>query len=98
MKRTDMPPVAKCEITDCAYNRDTCCHARAITIGGSADHPACDTYFRNPSAHTHLEPVAGVGACKVTACAYNEDFECSARAIRVSRGVDAADCLTFSPR
>ena len=39
----EMSMVMKCEVNDCAYNMDNCCHAIAITIGDSM-HPRCDTF------------------------------------------------------
>lgn len=96
MKMTlDMPVVSHCYITNCAYNRDRSCHARAITVGDGV-HPGCDTFFDNAS-HTH-EALrrAGVGACKVTGCNYNEDFECNAGQIEVGRNRNDIYCMTYS--
>jgi len=92
----DMPRVAECNVTECAYNMNKTCHARAITIGGS-DRPACDTFFES-NRHTNYDGIAGVGACRVDTCVYNESFECQAPNIQVSHGQDQADCMTFRRR
>ncbi len=91
----DMPKVEKCQIAECCYNADEMCHALAITIGGDGSHPACDTYcgYRTKGGDPTL--MAGVGACKVSECTYNQSLECTAPAIDVGRGPDQADCLTF---
>ncbi|MEW5250182.1 DUF1540 domain-containing protein [Microbulbifer sp. 2201CG32-9] len=91
---TDMPEVAQCAAIQCAYNSDHNCHARAITIGGDAN-PGCDTYFAN-SSHTLSSRAAGVGACKVTSCSHNDDFECSADSILMDTNGTSVRCMTYS--
>ncbi|HEY8568275.1 DUF1540 domain-containing protein [Microbulbifer sp.] len=91
---TDMPEVSRCAATQCAYNSDSACHARAITIGAGQD-PDCDTFFNN-SHHTKRERIAGVGACKVTSCSHNDDFECSADKIELGYSGDTVNCLTYA--
>ncbi|QKX17534.1 DUF1540 domain-containing protein [Microbulbifer sp. YPW1] len=91
---TDMPEVSRCAATECAYNTDSACHARAITIGDGED-PDCDTFFSNHE-HTKRERVAGVGACKVTGCNHNQDFECSADQIELGYSGDSVNCLTYA--
>ena len=99
MKLTiDMPQVTKCSVAKCAYNVDQACHARAITVGDAAN-ARCDTYFDGPTAHIReTKRVAGVGACKVSVCRYNDDFECIASGVSVDYSQNAAICHTFSPR
>lgn len=93
----DMPLVAQCEVSDCAYNVDDGCHARAITVGDGM-HPGCDTYF-DSNDHTRSNGTrAGVGACKVSGCKFNDDYECSASNIDVGYGAEDVECLTFTPR
>ena len=93
----EMPGVTGCSATECAYNVDENCHARAITVGDGM-HPGCDTYFK-ASGHTNgRDQPAGVGACKVTSCSYNDDFECSAESIDVGMTGGTINCLTFSPQ
>lgn len=93
----EMPQVAKCFVTQCAYNAGASCHAKAITVGDNA-RPACDTFFSTLSHSQSLAILAGVGACKVAECRYNEDFECTAEKIEVGFKGKAADCLTFAGR
>lgn len=91
----NMPLVSECKVTECGYNVNNSCHARAITVG--SDRPACDTYFQS-STHTTHDSVAGVGACRVDVCKYNDSFECQAPNIVVDHGPDKADCMTFEQR
>ncbi|MFS1524208.1 DUF1540 domain-containing protein [Microbulbifer sp. 2304DJ12-6] len=91
---TDMPEVSKCAVTQCAYNANDGCHARAITIGNGAD-PDCDTFLAN-AKHTSSARTAGVGACKMEGCKFNDDFECSADSIQVGRNGSANNCLSYT--
>lgn len=88
-----MPLVAKCLISQCAYNNDNKCHAKAITIGKS-DVPGCGTFCFS-SAHSKRVGQAGVGACKVQSCEHNYDFDCTANAIEIGREKEQIKCLTF---
>ncbi len=99
MKMTiDMPYVSQCTISDCAYNINQSCHARAITIGDGV-HPGCDTALRGAAEHTRSANLqAGVGACKVTGCTFNDDFECMAESISVGISASAVRCLTYHAR
>jgi hypothetical protein len=98
MKLTiDMPVVSECAATECAYNVGMSCHARAITIGDGV-HPGCDT-FLGAASHAHdTSRTAGVGACKVTGCRHNDDFECTASKITVGFMGQDVNCLTFRAR
>lgn len=92
----EMPQVKGCSITNCAYNINAKCHARAITIGDGV-HPGCDTAFLNAPLHTHdKKRIAGVGACKVSGCMYNDDLECSAESIAVGLVDKQINCLTYA--
>lgn len=95
MKMTfTMSVVSECKVSECAYNLDETCNARAITIGDGV-HPGCDTFFQN-ATHTHEHNnLTGVGACKVNACEYNHDFECSADRISVGYSKSGVSCLHF---
>ncbi len=94
MKMTlEMPQVRGCRVIECLYNRGERCHARAITVGDSG-HPRCDTFTKS-SSHVVAVPSAGVGACKVSVCKYNGDFECQAGNVTLDRCGDHADCTTF---
>lgn len=92
----EMPSVAECGASECAYNVDGGCNARAITIGDGV-HPGCDTFFV-ASRHSRSLRKAGVGACKVVGCRHNDDFECQATAIRVDHQANAVACTTFEKR
>lgn len=92
---TDMPEVANCAVAQCAFNADSACHAKAITIGDGST-PDCDTFFGN-SHHTHSARTAGVGACKMEDCQHNDDFECAADSIQVGKNGDGSvNCLTYT--
>ena len=93
----EMSMVMKCEVSDCAYNMDDCCHTMAITIGDSMC-PMCDTFC--PSAMKGGDPdtTAGVGACKISACMYNNNLECEAPGISIGYKEQEPDCMTFRTR
>lgn len=93
-----MSNVDKCDVNACAYNHEGMCHTIAITVGGDAAHPKCDTYFGGQAKGGDRAVVAGVGACKVGSCEYNTDFECTASKISVGHGADEADCMTFEQK
>jgi hypothetical protein len=93
----EMPQVSACEVTECAYNVERGCHARAITIGDDV-HPGCDTFFTSTKHASHYKKTAGVGACKVSGCTFNEEFECMADAIEVGFQGGDINCLTYTPR
>ena len=95
--RVEMPNVSGCQASECAYNRNQECYARAITVGDGIE-PGCDTFFKTGD-HVHRSTgTAGVGACKVSGCRHNDDLECQASGIEVGFRGDKVDCLTFSPR
>ncbi len=90
----EMSKVMKCEVSDCAYNMDDCCHAMAITIGDSMN-PRCDTFCQSSIKGGDASCMAGVGACKVSSCTYNDNLECGAPGISVGYKGQDPDCLTF---
>jgi hypothetical protein len=93
----EMADVHECAATECAYNKDNACHAKAITIG-DGDNPNCDTFMAGPM-HTRSTVIqAGVGACKVADCRHNEDLECAADNIRVAMAGACASCMTCEKR
>ncbi len=95
---TEMPKVLDCTVTNCAYNTKEACHAMAITIGEAPQNPACDTFFE-ASQHGGVPDItAGVGACKVSSCRHNSDYECEAANIQVGMKEGTPDCLTFKMR
>ncbi|HEY5604729.1 MAG TPA: DUF1540 domain-containing protein [Gammaproteobacteria bacterium] len=91
----EMPQVSNCEVTNCVYNVKNACHARAITVGDGVN-AMCDTFFK-ASSHSKGKQLAGVGACKVSACSFNNDYECQADGISIRMKQDNAVCVTFSP-
>ena len=97
----EMPAVAACGVSECAYNTESACHARAITVGNQVQ-PECDTYFNlGQSTHDHVKAtqrLAGVGACKMFNCRFNEDFECMAEEVSVGFNGDMVSCLTYQHR
>lgn len=99
MKMTiDMPYVADCMVAECAYNQNNKCHARAITIGDGVN-PGCDTSFLGASKHArNTKHIAGVGACKITGCNFNDDLECTAENITVDMKSGNIRCVTFAAR
>jgi hypothetical protein len=93
----EMPKVVRCDVNDCAYNTNNCCHALAITVGDEA-HPRCDTFCHSMMKGGDSGAIAGVGACKVYECSYNSGLECNSPEICVGYKGQEADCLTFKSR
>ena len=93
-----MVQVKQCDVSECAYNSDHMCHAIAVTIGHADDHPMCDTFCPSQSKGGVPNMIAGVGACKVSACQHNDSLECTATSISVGHQSDEVDCLTFKHR
>ncbi|ALP54864.1 hypothetical protein Tel_12515 [Candidatus Tenderia electrophaga] len=91
----EIPEVRACDESRCAYNVEQSCHARAVTIGDD-DKPMCDTFFSS-SRHAHnTKQTAGVGACKISGCRHNDDFECQADHIDIQTPNGQARCMTFA--
>ncbi len=93
----EMPPVTKCMASECAYNVDRNCHARAITIG-DATRPGCDTFLKGSAHIRKAQQIAGIGACKTSSCKFNDDLECMADNVQVGMIQSEANCTTFSMR
>lgn len=94
----EMPKVINCTVTNCAYNTTQICHAMAITIGDISTRPKCDTFFQTTIHGGSKDATAGVGACKISDCGYNQELECSAQNIKVGMQSGSAECLTFKKR
>lgn len=95
-----MPKVLDCSMQNCAYNKNTLCHAMAITIGDTASNPACDTFIET-AAHDGGFPnvIASVGACRASDCRHNEHLECMADNVRVVNNPQSPpSCSTFNLR
>ena len=93
-----MPKVMQCTMEDCAYNSEQNCPALAITVGDPNGNSHCDTFFKAEPSGGDQEQTAGVGACKLSDCQFNQKFECSAPDIQVGMQGGQADCLTFQAR
>jgi hypothetical protein len=91
----EMARVIKCDAIECDYNREKACHAIAITVGHGNAHPRCDTMFESGTHGGVPKIIAGVGACKVAGCKFNQSLECTAKGITVGHHSDEVDCLTF---
>lgn len=92
----DMPMIKSCEVSECTYNLNSTCHAKAITIGDGVT-PGCDTFMK-ASGHVRNKQIkAGVGACKIAGCNFNSDFECSADTINVGHEGGKVICMTYMP-
>ncbi|MDO5701596.1 MAG: hypothetical protein Q4P36_09050 [Bowdeniella nasicola] len=86
-----VPVVDTCESTDCSYNHDGCT-AFAMTMADEG----CATFIDLGTRGGLDRVTAKVGACQRADCAFNENLECSADAVRVGAG--DAECLTFTAR
>jgi len=94
----DLPPVAECSVAGCSYNSHEHCHAGAVTIGGTGVDASCATFIPLGVKGGLDKVVTHVGACQRAECTHNTSLECTAEAIRIGAGHDAADCLTFDHR
>jgi len=93
-----MVKITACDVTECAYNKHNSCHTMAITVGDpDMKTPHCDTYIKYDKGGIP-DMKAGVGACKVADCTYNESLECNAQSIQVGVRSTEADCMTFRER
>ena len=90
----EMPTVVTCEVEECAYNIDKCCHTMAITVGDSSN-PRCDTFCKSNMQGGDNNIIAGVGSCKVSCCSHNANLECGASEITVGYQSEQPDCMTF---
>ena len=88
-----MAQVTQCDADECAYNWEGTCHALEITIGDET-HPMCDTFCQSSQKGCGDEMMAGVGACKVSACMHNSRLECECSEIQVGHLGSEVDCLS----
>lgn len=88
--------VAKCKISECAYNINDLCHAMAITVGDGSG-PVCHTFcqFIMKGKATNTDTMACVGACRVSSCIYNAGLECQAPEVLVDYKEQQPQCLIF---
>lgn len=92
----EMPVVSECSATECSYNLNKACQARAITIGDRT-HPGCDTFMQG-AQRARVGGRAGIGACKTTSCKFNDGLECMTDTIRVGLVQNEVNCMTFMAR
>ena len=95
-----MPEVKHCTAKSCGFIRDSGCHARAITVG-YPEAPGCDTFFAIADTSEHAKSTgrtSGVGACKVSDCRFNEDYECMADEVTLAYSKNQAHCQTYLHR
>lgn len=92
-----MAKVMKCEVSDCVYNMDNCCHTMAITVG-DGNNPMCDTFCHSTVKGGDVADLAGVGACKVSACKHNTKFECESSGISIDYQDLNPNCMTFETK
>lgn len=92
-----MAKVKSCDAEECAYNIKNKCHAIAITVGGGPS-PRCDTLTIAARQAGLPNITAGVGACKIENCQFNESLECVAKSIRVKVHTMLPECTTFKER
>jgi len=90
----EMPMIGSCNVSQCTYNLNSACHAKAITIGDGQT-PGCDTYMHGSKHVRNTSLCAGVGACKVSGCHHNTDFECGAERIEVASLGGGVFCTTY---
>lgn len=91
MTTMQLPLVSTCSATACDYNRDSACHAGAITVTGDE---SCAT-FVDSGAQGGTEATAAVGACHRTDCVFNAALECTAKDVAVATSGDVASCQTY---
>ena len=73
--------VKACKVESCSFNRNSRCHALAITIGDGS-RPRCDTFVQE-KAEGGIETETVVGACKVASCGHNKNLICKANFIDI---------------
>ncbi len=92
----EMPQVAICSVAKCVYNQDESCHAKAITIGDPAE-PACDTFESSAIHAKNTRLLAGVGACKASACGFHACSQTSPGSGRPCSGQPARAPMNSAP-
>ena len=88
-----MSSITKCDVSKCAYNKDSHCHAFAITVGGPD--PQCDTFMDSGKKGGADISSGGVGACRVSSCIHNDAWECAAGQVTIGPASNKAMCGTY---
>ena len=91
----NMTGISKCNMSNCAYNREGSCHTLGITIGSHAE---CNTYVHHSTRGGFPEIKGGIGACLASSCKFNAKLECQATAVNVASDDKHADCATFEKK
>jgi hypothetical protein len=91
----DMTKIDKCNMGNCAYNKEGVCHTLAISVG---PHAECNTYVHASSRGGFNDVNGGIGSCLASDCKFNDRLECRASNIEVSGHVKHADCETFEKK
>ncbi len=92
-----MSKVTRCDVTVCAFNQESACHAPAINVGDEL-RPLCDTFVESAEKAGEPDAAGQVGACKVKACQFNKKLECSAPRIAVGLMSDDPTCTTYESK
>jgi hypothetical protein len=88
--------VKQCSVTECYYNQERLCTARAITVG--SEKALCETWMNAEKQHSPKQNSALVGACHIGDCQYNQSFYCHATEdISVDKIDNKAQCSTYKP-
>lgn len=96
MTKEQMPPIVQYEEKECGFHRTSKCNAFAITVGGPEDlRPNCDTFFQTKTQCGKVNIFAGVGACKVLTCRFNELLMCLAPDVKIQVYNGQAECATY---
>lgn len=91
----NMTVISKCDMSNCAYNKDGGCHTLGITVG---PHAECNTFVHASSRGGFPEVKGGIGACLASSCKFNNKLECQAVDVNVSTDSKHADCTTFQQK
>lgn len=92
----EMPEIKTCDVTECAYNNHSRCHALAITIGDASSSPKCDTFWQAATRGGDASRGGRVGACHMDNCMFNDRLECQKMdGILVGHQGNEPDCLVF---
>jgi hypothetical protein len=91
--KTHIARVIACEATDCLYNKKKRCHTFGITIG--QQEPCCDTFFESAVKGGPAHVQATIGACHVSHCVFNSNYECTAESVEIKATKGHPDCATF---
>ena len=92
----NLPDVIDCNVGQCAYNQESKCHSGAINIGNRE--PVCDTYVEAEIKGGFQKSLTKIGACKMSDCRFNGNYECLSAGIKVGAVNRHALCMNFKVR